>query len=366
MTGFPNYPGGKIYEGYRIRPVLREQLDGVLVTRLAIYPYHGTNAIRRALAYLSFMASAFIYLVVKARRQDTAYVFYPALTAGYAALVARMFRRNRVILDIQDMWPDSLEATGMVRGRLINRILSWVCRVQYRWVDEIIVLSKGFRDLIVSRGAKASKISVIFNWADETPARENGGLPTGFDPADTFRVLFAGNMGAAQGLASVLNAAAIVLEARPRARFYFLGSGIEKAELEQRAAMISDRIVFLPRVSLAEVQNYLVNSDCLIVHLRPDPLFAITIPSKTQAYLYAGRPILMAVEGEAAELIVTAGAGEAATPGDAIDIAGKIIKLHDMSPAERSQMGRRGREFYNGNLSFSQGVEAFARLLSRG
>lgn len=363
VTGFPNYPGGKLYDGYRIQPVTHETMDGVSVTRLAIYPYHGANAIRRAFAYVSFMISALLYLVLNARRYDTIYVFYPALTAGYAAILAKVIRGSRVVLDIQDMWPDSLEATGMVRGRWVNRVLSVVCRLQYRLVDQIVVLSEGFRDLIVSRGAASQKITVIYNWADETPSATSGEIPDGFNASDEFRVLFAGNMGAAQGLDAVLDAAGLVLRERPGVRFYFLGSGIEKERLQKQAQVLGDAVVFLPRVPLGKVQNYLVSADCLLVHLRPDPLFAITIPSKTQAYLYAGRPVLMAVEGEAAELVEGCGAGVSARPGDPPDIARAVVALCGMTSEQRKRMGEAGRTFYDARLSFERGVAAFEEML---
>ena len=107
VTGFPNYPGGQVYDGYRIKPITREVLKNTKVTRLAIYPSHDRNALKRMLCYFSFFISSFLYLTLRAKKADLIYVSYPSLTAGLAAVGAKLFRRTPILLDVQDMWPDS-------------------------------------------------------------------------------------------------------------------------------------------------------------------------------------------------------------------------------------------------------------------
>jgi glycosyltransferase involved in cell wall biosynthesis len=167
VTGFPNYPGGKVYDGYRIRPLMRETMEGVAVTRLALYPSHDGSRIGRILNYVSFFLSAALYLTFFAHRADVMYVYHPPLTVGMAATVARFFRRTPVILDIQDMWPDTLRATGMIGSERVLRIVDMFCRWTWRPADCIAVLSNGFRDLLIERGVPQEKITVIANWADE-------------------------------------------------------------------------------------------------------------------------------------------------------------------------------------------------------
>lgn len=361
ITGFPNYPGGQLYPGYRIRPITREQRGDVKVTRLAIYPYHGRNVLLRALCYLSFFFSSALYLVLRSRRSDIIYVFYPAITAGFSALVAKLIRGPRVVIDIQDLWPDSLLATGVLKNRLIRNLLGLVSRIQYKSADRLVGLSQGFRDIMISRGAAPEKVKVIYNWADETVAAD-GLQPEGYGPGEHFRALFAGNMGAAQGLPALIEAASLVQNVRPDVVFYFMGAGIDVEPLKQQAARMTRNVRFLPRVPLEQVQGYLKSADCLLITLKPDDLFSITIPSKTQAYLFAGRPIMIAVPGEAAEMVRAAGAGVSAIPGDAADIAAAIVRLRDMNPDERARMGARGQSFYASNLAFDTGVAAFVKL----
>jgi colanic acid biosynthesis glycosyl transferase WcaI len=367
VTGFPNYPGGNLYDGYRIRALQRDRQGQVEVTRLAMYPSHDRSVLRRMATYLSFMLTSFLYLTFRARKADLIYVYYPALTAGLAAVAAALFRRIPVILDVQDMWPDSLGSSGMMRNRLVLGLANVACSLLYRCCAHILVLSPGFKALLVARGVPEGKITVIYNWAEETPRPDGGVLPPGFDPTDAFRVLFAGNMGTAQNLDTVLDAAVCLRASHSGCRFYFMGAGVEVERLKQAA---HDRnlgdIRFLPRVPLAQVQQFLAAADALLVHLTDEPLYRITIPSKTQAYLYAGRPILMGVAGDAAELVRRADAGYAFVPGDAEDLAGRIRELIADGAERRHQMGQNGHEFYMANLrrelALAQTVDAIYRF----
>lgn len=365
VTGFPNYPGGKVYPGYRLRPLRREVMEGIRVTRLALYPSHDRSRVGRVLNYVSFFLSATFYLLFRARRADVLYVYHPPLTVALSAVVARRLRRIPLVLDVQDMWPDTLRATGMIRNERALRFIGAVCRWTWRRADRISVLSEGFRGLLVERGVPAERISVIYNWADEA---DGGGVatapPDAFATPGRFRVLFAGNMGPAQGLDTVLDAAALLIDAHPQVEFCFLGEGLEAKRLEQAAAARGlSNVRFFPRIPKQQVGPWLAAADVLLVHLKEDPLFAITVPSKTQAYLAAGKPILMAVAGDAAELVRRAGAGLVAPPEDARALAAAVERLAALDPEQLATLGDNGRRYYDAHLSFAQGTGQMAALL---
>lgn len=366
VTGFPNYPGGTVYHGYRIRPIRRETMDGVAVTRLALYPSHDRSRIGRILSYISFFLSAAFYLTFFARRSDAVYAYHPPLTVAMAAMVARLFRRTPVVLDVQDMWPDTLRATGMISNERALHIVDLFCRWTWRRADHIAVLSNGFCRLLIERGVPKQKITVIPNWADEEAVTADlGTRPEVLGDAGKFQVLFAGNMGPAQALDSVLDAAATVAQKDSRIEFCFLGSGLELERLKARAeGETLENVRFLPRVPIAEVGAYLAAADCLLVHLRADPLFAITIPSKTQAYMAAGKPIIMAVEGDAAELVRQSAGGVVVPPEDAQSLADAIVMLAGLPSAELVRLGANARRFYDEGLSFERGVSSFAAVLN--
>lgn len=366
VTGFPNYPGGTVYDGYKIRPMVRETMGQTAVTRLAAYPSHDKSALKRIVTYATFMITAFLYLTFRSKRSDLVYVYYPALTAGLAAVGAKFFRRTPVLLDVQDMWPDSLGSSGMMQNRVLLGIANAACNFLYRRCDHILVLSPGFKALLVERGVPAEKITIVYNWADEPPAVEDHCLPEGFDPTDGFRVLFAGNMGAAQQLDTMIDAARSLRDQHPDCVFYFMGGGIDKDRLADRARTLDlPNVRFLPRVPLQEVQRFLAAADALLVHLADEPLFRITIPSKTQAYLYAGRPILMGVVGDAADLVREADAGYVFTPGDSDSLADCIRRLIADGPERRDEIGRHAQRFYKERLHRSKGIDATVNLINR-
>jgi colanic acid biosynthesis glycosyl transferase WcaI len=289
----------------------KEVIDGVLVTRVPLYPSHGQSGVGRIINYVSFAAASLFYGLFLAKRPDVIYAYHPPLTIGFVASIIRFFRRVPVVYDVQDMWPDTLSATGMFSNARALKVVSKGCDWVYRSVDHIAVLSPGFRRLLIERGVPEEKIDVIYNWcAEDTVTRSIGLLPAGFPDTANFRVLFAGNMGKAQALDSVIEAAKILQSRAVPVTFIFLGGGVEVTRLQNKAAEEGlQNVVFLPAVPMAEVGDYLSSADALLVHLKNDPLFSITIPSKTQAYMAAGKPILMAVDGDAAELVVRSQCG---------------------------------------------------------
>lgn len=359
VTGFPNCPGGKLYPGYKLRLLQREKIDGVNITRLPLYPSHNGSSLKRVINYISFGLSSIIYGLFLAKKPDIIYAYHPPLTTGIAALILRFVRRVPVIYDIQDMWPDTLAATGMLKNKKLLNFIDFVCRCVYKFSDKILVLSPGFKLMLIERGVAADKITVIYNWCNETGLNVlNSTYLNELVTNNNFRVMFAGNMGQAQGLSTVLDAAEKLSRVRSDVSFILLGTGtaIEQIKQQIREKNITN-VICLPRVPMDEVNGFLDAADVLLVHLRDDPLFRITIPSKTQAYMAAGKPILMAVRGDAADLIEAAGCGVVAIPENAESLVEAVLKLVELSKAERQRIGEKGRTFYIKNLSLSSGVE---------
>lgn len=361
VTGFPNYPGGKLYDGYRLRLIQREVIDGVRITRLPLFPSHDGSAMKRIANYASFAVSSLFYGVFMLRRPDVIYAYHPPLTVGVTASLLRLIRRIPVVYDIQDMWPDTLRATGMLNNERILAIISRVCDWVYRHVDRVVVLSPGFKRLLLERGVPERKLDVIYNWCDEAALNADQAASLNTSGNDQFRIVFAGNMGKAQALATVIEAAELLVKERPEVCFVLVGSGVEVDALKQ---MVSTKglgnVVFVPRVPMSEVGAVLASADALLVHLKDDPLFAITIPSKTQAYMAIGKPLLMAVRGDSAEIVERAACGVTAVPESARSLVDAAVRLAGMSAEERVEMGRRSRSFYEKELSLTEGVERFA------
>lgn len=364
VTGFPNYPGGKVYAGYKIKLIQRECIDGVQITRLPLYPNHDQSAIKRVLNYASFAVSALLYGLFMSKRADVMYAYHPPLTVGIAASFIRWLRGIPLVYDIQDIWPDTLRATGMLTNPQALALVGSACDWVYKRVDQLVVLSPGFKRLLVQRDVPKDKIDVIYNWADELALSSPlGVVPAGFPAADRLRVVFAGNMGKAQALDSVLDAAAILQARGSRASFVMLGGGVEVSRLKTRALeMKLGNVVFLPPVPMSEVGTVLEAADVLLVHLRKDPLFEITIPSKTQAYMAVGKPLLMAVNGDAADLVSQAKCGLTVESENPQALADAVSTLAAMPADELETLGRNASRFYRDALGLQVGAVKFAAV----
>jgi colanic acid biosynthesis glycosyl transferase WcaI len=278
-----------------------------------------------------------------------------------------MLRRTPVVYDIQDMWPDTLRATGMVTASFALRLVGALCSWVYRRVDHIAVLSPGFKRLLVERGVPERKIDVIYNWADEESlVAPRGALPAAFPGPDRFRIVFAGNMGKAQRLETVLEAAALLQARGSRVSFVLVGGGVEVASLKDRALELGlSNVVFVPPVPMTEIGGFLAAADALLVHLRKDPLFEITIPSKIQAYMAMGRPLLLAIQGDGADLVRRSGGGVLAEPESPQSIAEAADSLAQLPAGRLEEMGRNARRFYSEYLSIDKGTMQFAGIFER-
>ncbi len=357
ITGFPNYPAGKLYAGTRLQLWKWDNRDGIRVLRLPLYPDHSRSAFRRVLNYGSFALSAALLGSVFSGPIDAIFVEHPPLTTGVAARVLGGVRRAPFLFAVNDLWPESIEATGMVRNQGFLRFIGRLERFVYKRAAAIAVISNGIKQNLVGKGVPPEKVHVIPHWADESvyrPVPPDPELARQLGMAGRFKVVFAGQLGLAQGLDVVLEAAGEVVDLTD-VQFVLVGDGTDAERLRRVAGERRlNNVRFLGRQPAAQMPHIFAISDVLLVHLRDDPLFRITIPSKTITYMACGRPALMAVEGDAADLIRTAGAGVTCRSGDAKDLAETVRQLRTMDRAELEKMGRAGREAFL--ASFSRGV----------
>ncbi|WP_180000031.1 glycosyltransferase family 4 protein [Acinetobacter sp. YH12239] len=361
LTGFPNYPGGKIYSGYKLKFKETEFIEGIEVTRVALYPSHDSSALKRIFNYISFAFMALLFGLFATKKVDVIYAYHPPLTVGIAAILIKFFRRIPVVYDIQDMWPDTLQATGMLNNKKILNFIGYICNIVYKYVDHIVVLSPGFKKLLIERKVKEEKISIIYNWCNEEELKNKVELKEDYSDIflQKFNLIFAGNLGKAQGLDTLVEVAD-KLKANESIQFIFVGDGTEKDHLINQ---VYDRnlknVLFIPRVPMSEVGGILEKADVLIVHLKDDKLFQITIPSKTQAYMAIGKPILMAVKGDASDIIKYAQAGAIAQPENIESILKAINYLYESSSSDLIQMGVNSKKYYMDNMSLEKSCEKF-------
>lgn len=361
-TGFPNYPGGKLYPDHKIRPWSRQSIENVRVFRLFLIPSHDASAIGRILNYVSFFLSALLFGLFCGWRYDAVYVYHPPIMPALAtALFTRIWRKPFAV-EIQDLWPDSAVASGMMPHRYA-RILKACCNFVYRKADKVVAQSRTMAFRLRDRGVPEGKLAVIYNWSNYL-ATKSGPDISRVLPNRVINCVYGGNLGQAQSLATVIEAAAIANARMPDFRLHLFGDGIEREKLAKLARACMPGVVTMHgAVPKLQMDRIFDESDMLVLHLNDDPLYEITVPSKLQHYLSCGKPIIAGLKGEAAGMVSEAGAGLVSPPLDAAAMAENMLRVATMGLAERTAAGKNGRDYYLRHCSFENALDQTEALL---
>lgn len=345
LTTFPNYPTGKVFDGYKLKLKSIEMRDGVKVVRLWSHISHSKSKLSRALTYISFTLMAFFYSLFT-KKPDLIYAYHPQIMTGSIGVFSKIFRKIPFVTDIQDLWPDSLIALGVGEDSIVVKCAGWWCKKIYHYADRIVVLSNGFKEALIDRGVEYSKIAVIYNWCPEEELVEKVIKESNYSLGMTkpFSLVYAGNVGSAQALAYVIDAVSLIPP--DLIRFDVYGAGVE-LELLKKHVERKDigNVRFMGYVPPSEIFYKLDTADLLLVHLKNQELFKITIPSKTQSSMAIGKPMVIAVEGEANAIVEAAKAGFVAEPCSVESIYSALIFALDNTQLW-GEMGKNAREYY--------------------
>jgi len=348
LTGQPNYPDGNVFAGYRACNTKRQEHAGYTIHRVPLMPRGRGTSVRLALNYLSFLGSACLFgpWLLRGKRFDIVFVYgtSPILQA-IAGIVLKHLKRARLVIWVQDLWPQSLEVTGFVRNRRLLGAVAAVVRWIYRRSDLLLVQSRAFVSAVAAMAA-GTPVEFHPNPGELafTQAQPPGPPALELDPG--FNVVFAGNLGTVQALDTVLDAAELLMPLAD-VRFVLVGSGSRSAWLQQEVARRGLHNVSLAgRFAPHEMPGIMAQASALLVTLVRSPIMSQTVPSKVQAYLAAGRPVIAALDGEGAKVIAESGAGLACPAQDAPALAAAVRHLHVATPQVRQQMGEAGRRYY--------------------
>lgn len=360
LTGKPNYPGGIISSGYRAWGCQREQWKGATLHRVPLFPRGVNSHLRLFLNYLSFILFGLISgsWLLRKRQYDVIFVYglSPILLA-IPALFIGWLKGRKVVVWVQDLWPESLSATGYIRNCHIIGVVRHVVRFIYSRADLLLVQSRAFEEPI---RALASDTPILYypNSVDDTfaaPAKREPPVVVGL--GEGFSVMFAGNIGAAQGVGVIVEAASLLKEYAD-IHFVVLGDGSCREEMLKAVRQRGLTNLHLPgRFPVETMPSFMQKASALLVTLADQPIFAATVPNKVQAYLAAGRPIIACLNGEGARLVVEAGAGLATPAEDAKALADTILRLYSLSPVERERMGENGRRYYQEHFDHDRLVD---------
>lgn len=365
LTGKPNYPQGRVFDGYNAWGCQQESYLGIAVHRVPLLT-RGRGGLRLALNYLSFIFSGILFApwMLRGKKFDVIIVYAPSpILQAIPALFLGWLKGCPVVLWVQDLWPESLSATGHVQNRIVLKLVERVVRFIYRHSDLLLVQSRAFEEPVRALAAD-THIAYYPNSVDDNFAVPAiGELPVVAGLEGGFSVMFAGNIGAAQAVGVIVEAAALLKEYAD-IHFVVLGDGSSRAwmltEVQQRG--LSN--LHLPgRFPVETMPGFMQKASVLLVTLADRPIFAATVPNKVQAYMAAGRPIIACLNGEGARLVVEAGAGLATPAEDARALADTILRLYRHSSPELETMGRNGRSYYQKHFDHDQLVDQLILIL---
>lgn len=369
LTGFPNYPTGELYPGYRQRWNERSVMDGVTVRRVPLYPSHDSSGTRRAANYLSFASSSSAAAIRYLGAADVVYVYLTPATVFAAAAVLRVLGGTPAVIHVQDIWPESVTSSPMlpdgVGGNLVNGVLRVAIRQTYRLASAIAVIAPSMRDIVVSHGADPSRVRVVLNWADETffhPVEATPSARARIGHRGRCTIMYAGTMGPFQNIEDSIRAAAAV---RDDVDLVLAGSGIgEAAALDLATRLGTDNVRFLGRLPMSDMAALYAVADYQLVTLKDLAVFRGIIPSKLQAALSCGSPVIVSAPGDCAALVRNRGVGLACPPGDWSALSKRFRRAARTPPGERTVMGRRARALYEAEMSRQAGVDLLEDMLT--
>lgn len=369
-TGKPNYPDGEVFPGYRVWGCQYERyLDCVDVLRVPLWPRGKGGAKNLVLNYLSFVVCglAFFPWLLRKRKFDAILVFAPSpITQAIPAIALKYLKKAHLALWIQDLWPESLAATGFVKNRYLLKMVGAMVRSIYACCDRLLVQSQAFIDPVADYAAR-DKVVYYPNSIDTFTPRIDVPVPPELSSVleKYFCVVFAGNLGTAQALDTLLQAA-IHLRDEGGIRLVLVGSGSRLDWLKaQKQAHGLDNLILPGRFPADAMPGIFARSAALLVSLNDERIFTQTIPSKIQAYLAAGRPIIACLNGEGARIVLEARAGLSSPAEQVLPLVAAIREMHGLSEVEREAMGRSARAYFDQNFDMGVQVRRLVDLLQR-
>ncbi len=349
LTGIPNYPTGQVFDAYRQNPGAFARFNGARVIRVPMLP-RSTGSLRLMLNYVSFVLGASLKGPWALRRMafDVIFVYEPSpITVGLPAVLVSALKRTPIVFWVLDLWPETLEALGVVRSPFLLRLIGRMVQFIYDRCALVLGQSRGFLQSIAQRCVNQQKIRYFPSWAEDVfDSIEAIAAPELAYRPDLFNVVFAGNIGEAQDIPAVLDAAE-KLKDDHRVRWIIIGDGRKfewlQAEVVKRG--LQDQVLLPGRFPVERMPAFYAHADALLVSLKRDPVFSMTIPGKVQSYLRAGIALIGMLDGEGAAVIREANAGLTCAAGDSEGLAQAVLAMADMSVAQRRELGKNGQHY---------------------
>jgi colanic acid biosynthesis glycosyl transferase WcaI len=343
ITCAPNCPSGVVFEGYRNAWLQRETVDGIRVLRVWTYLSPNKGFLKRITNYVSYLVAATL-CAMTVRGVDVIVATTPQFFCGWAGVLCSWLLRCPLVLEVRDIWPESIVTVGAIKNPRMRRLLEWLEIKMYAAARRIVTVGDGYRSRLLDRGVPEEKIAVVPNGVDTrqfVPPPHFSALALESNDERKFVCAYIGTVGMAHGLEVVLRAAEKLKQAgRTNVEFQIVGDGAERQELETEAKSLAlDNIVFTGLIPKSRMPEMIAAADACLVHLKKAELFETVIPSKIFEIMAMNVPIVMGVPGQAQQIVVEPGAGLAMTPEDEDSLIAAIDAISANADAYRN--GRR-------------------------
>lgn len=357
LTGNPNYPEGKVFAGYSSVGMRQENWEGLNVYRVPIITRGSGGAFRRIFNYLSFVITGSVLgpWLLRRKQYDVIFVYgvSPILQA-LPAIIIKLIKGSKLVVWVQDLWPESLEAMGFIRNKSVLALIGMVVRLIYKFTDLILIQSRAFEPNVRTLAPKNRILYFPNSVSDIFSLPPTGDAPEAVNSVTQFSVLFAGNVGIGQAVSVIADTAEILME-HTDIKFIVLGQGSKWQWLnEEKERRQLTNLKLLGRFPASTMPAFMQRASLLLVTLADEEIFAQTIPNKVQAYMAVGKPVIASINGEGARIINESGSGIAVPAENPNALAEAIIMLKKMEPAEREQMGNKARAYYLQNFEHNR------------
>lgn len=369
LTGKPNYPEGKIFEGFRIWGIQRENYgENIEVFRVPLLPRGHGRAINLILNYISFVISATLLgpFLLRKKKFDLIFTFAVSpITVAIPGLVMNLFKKAFFVLWVQDLWPESLIVTKYVKNKFILNAVEWMVKVIYKGSDLILVQSKAFFEPITRIYAKAEIEYYPNSFRKYERYEDSHSLPEQLESilVQNFSVVFAGNIGKAQSVETIVESAK-KLKNISNLKIVFVGSGSSLAWIQEEKKRFNlDNIECVGRFDLSVMPLIYSKAKLMLLTLNSDDILKYTLPWKTQSYLAAGKPILGAIDGEGARIILESDCGFVGKAEDAEELANNIRRAMNLSTMELEKLGKNGLAYFEKHFEMQNQTKKLFQLI---
>lgn len=349
LTGKPNYPEGKFYKGYNFLNKNRETYGSINIIRSPLIPRGKNNKFQLALNYASFVFFASIVGIFKCQRPDVIFVYEPSpITVGIPAIIFKKIKKVPILFWVQDLWPESVIAVGATQSKRMLKHLEKLVRFIYHRCDYILTTSKSYFDPIKRFDVPDEKLRYFPQTAESLYQPIDFSVPEETLLPRGFRIIFSGNIGIAQDIETIL-AAAVLLNTQKEIKWIFLGDGSKRNWLQDeiKRCGLEDNVHWLGQHPVETMPRFFSCADALLVTLKNDPVFSLTIPAKIQSYLACAKPVIAALNGDGRQIIEEAKAGLTTHSGDSKALADTVMNMYKLSADKRKQMGLNGQKYFN-------------------